>query len=174
MKQAERTQVKFTDELASCACTCWERVSMALKDSGEEFLPVYRGPGSIHVAVHFLQGKVIKGLLVSGRWLGWVTRGLQWVRPHVRDREYWGRSIWTCLWDLCVHQKTHITDEVLNNQVDSMTLPISQVCSQPLGCQGAQWGVPETWDCDYHWVPLDSSGQEVAGKERDYWSLCVL
>lgn len=68
---------------------CWLRVDFcgiaaSLRDGsggwrGRDSLPAYTAL-RIHMAIHFLHWKVVKGLLVSGKWLGCMARVLQWRR----------------------------------------------------------------------------------------------
>ena len=98
--------------------------------------------------------------------------GLVWPEASSECLQYQrqgalGKGCMVYLWDLCIHQKAPIAEEVLN-QVGSMPLLVntSQVCSQTLRCQGVGFQGPRNYDC--HWVTLGSSGQKAVGKERSY------
>ena len=73
-----------------------------------------------------------------------------------------------CLLALCVHPKAPITEDGLNDQVDSVILP-SASTSSALGHSGARGhsGFQEPWSCDYHWVTLGFSGQPSSRQRKE-------
>lgn len=147
---------------------CCGLIQMVLRDSGEGISFQCAELWATHLAVHVLGGKLVKGLPVSGEWLGWVATGWPWTRRlwHWRQGVLGKEHVYISVGSLCSLRM----EEDLNKQVDSMTLSMntSQVCSQPLQCQGAQEGsrkLKAVTPSGLHWAP---QANRTVSKERNY------
>lgn len=74
------------------------------------------------MTVHFLHRKVLRELLVTGKWLGWVARVLQWIQLQYQRHEVLGKGyVDMSMESLCSPKSTHHqgSSQHLGRQCDS-------------------------------------------------------